>query len=259
MAKLSIVTLTFNNFTELEATFHSLEKINNLDFEWVVIDGGSCLKTERFMHKQSSVNQRYLKESDDGIYDAFNKGVKNSIGDYIVFLNSGDLLTDLDYFKEAIDFLDNSTDLKFCHSNIIFKDNLAGDIELKHKKRPLGAGMPFFHQTLIVHRSVFNKIGLFDTSFRIAGDYDWVVRMLSHNIEGIHIKRPTVLMDGVGVSSTNESKSIKECYISLKRNRALSFSNSLGIAKRFLSFKMRKMLILLGLWKLVVLIKKLKN
>jgi len=258
MNMLSIISLTFKNFEELKATYDSIYNLKDINFEWVVIDGGFCEKTAAFVQSISDLKVTYIREKDEGIYDAFNKGVKNSEGDYVVYLNSGDVLIDQQYLSDAINLLSSDPDVSFCHSNIIFHDEIAGKLKFKHKERSLAAGMPFYHQTLIVKKTVFETIGFFDTSFRIAGDYDWVMRMLKSDHKGHHFDCESVLMDGRGVSSTHELKSIQECKRSLKSNEMLSFSNFIHINTRLTKYLLRKIAMMLGFQFLLMLFKKIK-
>ena len=78
---ISIVTITFNNFSELEATLKSLEPAkSSKEIQSVVINGGSCQKTTNFLN---SFSGKYLTEVDNGISDAFNKGILEADGEYI--------------------------------------------------------------------------------------------------------------------------------------------------------------------------------
>ncbi|HBR4018224.1 TPA: glycosyltransferase, partial [Klebsiella pneumoniae] len=96
MTKLSIITVAYNNRAGIEQTFNSLDYIDDKDMpsiEWVVIDGGSTDGTYDYLCTlKSKIAIKYLSEKDQGIYDAMNKGILMSSGDYALFLNSGDTL-----------------------------------------------------------------------------------------------------------------------------------------------------------------------
>ena len=101
---LSVVTLTFNNYHELIKTINSLKGIDSV--ESVIVNGGSCIETKEFLEKNSQYTS--ISESDNGISDAFNKGIKLSSGKYITFLNSGDIVIDRGYYQFAINYLSNN-------------------------------------------------------------------------------------------------------------------------------------------------------
>ena len=89
---LSIVTITFNNYIELLKTVHSVNDIKNC--EHIIINGGRCQKTLNFLKNYCG---KSFSEPDQGISDAFNKGIKNSKGNAVMMLNSGDVLLDRSY------------------------------------------------------------------------------------------------------------------------------------------------------------------
>jgi glycosyltransferase involved in cell wall biosynthesis len=250
--KLSVVTLTFNNYDELLETLSSFKDFENS--ESIVINGGSCPETEKYLRQN---NIKHLSEKDDGIYDGFNKGVKLSSGEYILFLNSGDLLIEPKYWQDSIDFLNKNIQYDFTFSNIIFKDEIAGELKFKYIDKNLGRGMPYFHQTLIVRKKVFDEIGLF-RKFSIAMDYDFVVRMLKSGKKGKYFDYFSVAMDGQGVSATKEWDSIKQTFTSLKDNHYITVANLLGLSKRVFWYLNRRIITFLFGKKLLTLLKKLK-
>lgn len=245
---LSIIIITFNNFNELINTINSCLHISST--ELIVINGGKCKQTSKFLNDSNISNLKYISEPDRGISDAFNKGVRTSTGDFITFLNSGDILVDPFYYSKAIEILSNPK-YDYIHSNIIFSDSIAGDIILTPHNRNIGFGMPVFHQTLIVNRKIFNEVGLFNLNFKIAMDYDFVVRMFKAKYVGYYLNRPTVKMDGKGISSTSESKSIRECYKSLKINHELNAISLYNLSMRYLRFLARSLLMKMKLGKII--------
>lgn len=253
--KISIIIITFNNYSELISTIQSCSNIPNS--ELVVINGGHCLQTKDLLSESSFFS---ISEPDFGISDAFNKGIKYSTGDYLIFLNSGDLLLDREYYERSMLFLENSHQYSFVHSDIIFNDIIASKIHMVPKRCSLGSGMPYFHQTMVMKRKIFDTIGNFNLSFKIAMDYDFVVRMNKKRMIGFYdSKSPTVLMDGTGISASNEKLSIFECLTSLRLNDSLSFLNTILITKRYLFYTARNFLKRLNLIGLLIFIKKIKN
>ena len=126
MSKLLVVTITRNNYDELVKTVNSLALLPK--YHLVVINGGECVQTRQFL---KSSNIEHISESDDGIADAFNKGVrlflKNS-ADYVIFINSGDIVINASYAIKAVDFLEKNKKFDFSYGDVIFRDRLVGDI-----------------------------------------------------------------------------------------------------------------------------------
>ena len=98
---ISVVTITYNNFDELQETIQSLD--GSSFEELVVINGGSCSKTKSYLEKLSleGIKTKIVSESDNGIADAFNKGVVRASEELIIFLNSGDLIGNKNYFSDV--------------------------------------------------------------------------------------------------------------------------------------------------------------
>ena len=212
---LSVITITFNNFTELQETLDSIPQKN---IESVVINGGECNKTLQYL--KSNLSIRSLSEKDQGISDAFNKGFWLSTGEYVTFLNSGDRLIDSEYYSDAISYLDSNPNVNFVYADICFIDQFASSIHVK-SNMPLPY-MPFLHPTLIVRRETMLKIGLFDLNFRIAMDLDFVYRLIKSGSKGYYLQRRVVEMDGGGVSSTNFLKTYKENFKVIVKNDDLN-------------------------------------
>lgn len=213
----SVVTVTFNNYEELLLTLKSLEKASR--FESVIINGGNCEKTKTFMI------ERHLKgvsEPDEGISDAFNKGIRYSECAYVAFLNSGDELLDGQYYANAVEVFSNQPDISFIYADILFNHREHGTLTVKPNSNK--GKTPFPHPSLIVRKSVFEKIGGFDKKLKIAMDYDFMQRLIKAGYKGHYYQdSPVVLMDGSGISSNQGIKGITEREIVLKRYSQMTF------------------------------------
>ncbi|MBE0539753.1 MAG: glycosyltransferase [Ignavibacterium sp.] len=235
---ISIITITYNNYDELVKTINSIPKSDIV--ESIVINGGRCNKTLEFLRNYSG---KSISEKDEGIADAFNKGIKISSGDCIMFLNSGDVLLSPGYLQKANSLLDENTNVAFVHSNIIFCDQLGTELFIKPQMKNAGRGMPYHHQTMIVRKMVFNEIGFFKKQLKYAMDFDFVVRMEKKNLIGHYINEEAVVkMDGAGISVSREIDSIKECYTILKSEKYFNFKNMVGYSIRYSFYIIRKLL-----------------
>lgn len=212
---LSVITITFNNFTELLQTLDSIQQDK---IESVVINGSNCEKTIQFLRSNHQI--RSLSEKDKGISDAFNKGIKLSSGEFITFLNSGDKLIDPAYYADALSYLEVNPGVDFVYADIRFIDQFASAIHVKSNK-PL-PHMPYLHPTLIVRRETMLKIGPFDLDLKIAMDLDLVYRLIKSGAKGHYIPRMVVEMDGSGVSSKNFTRAYLEVMKVALKNRDFS-------------------------------------
>ena len=265
---LSIVTITLNNFEELLNTVESVGDIDGC--EHIIINGGKCPRTLWFLQGFSG---KSISEPDQGIADAFNKGVQYSNGEAIIMLNSGDTLIDRTYPSRASQILDQYPDIDFVHADLIFEDKLIGPyvmqpLRLMNSLYPnIGRGMPYRHQSMVVRKKVYDRVGLFDMEY-ICCDYDWVCRweMGLKNSKGKAYYlpgNPVIIMDGGGISSTNESKLILEAFqIISHHNKNIVFlkkvTTYLALFKRLFLYSCRFIIQRSGFVHVLVKIKRLK-
>ena len=185
---ISVITVTYNNYDDLHRTLHSLKNVDGI--ESVVVNGGDCNKTKKLLSNYDGIA---ISEPDTGISDAFNKGVTHATGENVMFLNSGDVLLSPDYLKEAEKTLSFNPEISFVHSDSLFEDRISGIIYMEplksafFSKAPLGRGMPYNHLTMVIRKSVFDKIGLFKLHYKITMDFEWVCRLQNNKFNGHYI------------------------------------------------------------------------
>lgn len=256
---ISIITVTYNNYEDLLLTVNSVKNI--LDSEHIIINGGSCKKTAKFLHDFIGLS---VSENDQGISDAFNKGIKLSNGSAIMFLNSGDILIDKTYPKRALEILEKNLEIDFVHADEIYNDNLIGS----YLKKPLrtnkqyqpriGRGMPYRHQTMVIRKTLFKKIGLFNLKL-ITMDYEWICRWeltsgIAYYLEG----KPVVQMDGSGVSAKKEWRVVFEAIKIIRTHFPKDILTNISLFKRIIFFLGREFLKLFKLNNFLVTFKRLK-
>ena len=175
---------------------------------------------------------------------------------FLKFLNSGDILADTLYYKDATDILSHEDDIDFIYADIVFKDSLAGHIILKSNgKLP---NMPFLHPTLIVRRRVFDKIGKFNLKYKSAMDLDFVYRMLNAKFKGKYIPRIVVEMDGEGISSQKHWINYKEKFSIVCDNKDFDLLTWIVLIKLFLVLVVKTVLSAVGQVGLLKAYKRLK-
>jgi len=235
---ISVITVTYNNYDDLHRTLHSLKNVDGI--ESVVVNGGDCNKTKKLLSNYDGIA---ISEPDKGISDAFNKGVTHATGENVMFLNSGDVLLSPDYLQEAEKIINFNPEVSFVHSDLLFDDRIGGDIRLTalqpffFRTPPLGRGMPYHHQSMVVRKNVFDQTGLFNLHYKISMDFDWVCRLHSHGLSGYYWnEEPVVKMDGGGISALKEHLVIWESLRALKDNELLSAKNLYGISVRTIFF-----------------------
>lgn len=206
MVTFSIITATYNLIqagrreTFLQAV-ESVEAQRHANIEHIVVDGASTdgtLELLQEMHATGRIAQ-LLSEPDSGIYDAMNKGAALATGDYLLFLNSDDYYHWTDGLTRAAEKLGTGAD--FCFSPVRHLDE-GGKVIGTTTPKPyrLLAAMPFNHPGLIVSRAAFSALGGFDTNFKIAGDYDFIIRLYLAGFEGTEMKESFVSFRTGGIS-----------------------------------------------------------
>ncbi len=241
--KISLITISFNNFEELKLTLNSLENVSGI--ESLVINGGSCQNTLKFL---SEGHIKHISEPDMGISDAFNKGAKNSTNDFIAYLNSGDTLTDKNYYKQALKIFKDNPEIDFIYAQIEIDHIKHGKMLVSPNEKLDFTKMPFPHPSLIVKKDVFHRIGDFDLNLKIAMDYDFAVRLINSGSKGYYYRQmPVVLMDGEGVSSHQGILGQKERIYILKKYQRLDWRAFIYHYKLLLKIHTRNILTSLGL------------
>ena len=265
---LSIITITLNNFEELLRTVESVRDLNGC--EHIIINGGECPQTLDFLQGYYG---KSVSEPDQGISDAFNKGIRLSSGDAIIMLNSGDILLDRTYPARASQILDQDPQIDFVHADLIFEDTLIGSyimrpLRTKNVLSPnIGRGMPYRHQSMVVRKEVYGRVGFFNLNY-ICSDFDWISRWelgLKKSYGKAYYSQgdPVIIMDGGGISSTQERKIILEAIkIIRQRNKHISFLEKTrsysALFRRLVLFSVRVFLKKLGFVNILVIIKRIK-
>lgn len=210
--KISIITPTYNSSATIQDTINSVLSQSFLDFEHIIVDGGSKDNTVDIIKESEPLYNGKLKwvsEPDKGIYDAMNKGIKMASGDIVGILNSDD-------------FFSSPEVLSKINENILGLDAIYGDIHYVNpddlskpvryyssagfnvKKMKMGF-MPA-HPSFYCRKEVFDKVGLFDTEFKVAADFEFLLRALYVNgIKTKYIPFDFVTMRTGGASTSGLS------------------------------------------------------
>lgn len=216
--KLSIITITYNCKVLLKNTIESLICQSYKQFEHIVIDGGSSDGTVDVIKENEDHILYWTSEKDKGIYDAMNKGLCAASGEYILFLNAGDLLFDKETLAN-IPFDSNlNADIFYGETMIIDKDGTC--LGLRRKKLPYDLGWKHFKNGMVVcHQSILVKRKLapeYNINYSLSADVDWVTKCLKKSNKTVFTG--TIIskyLEG-GASLDNHSRSLKERFKVMK-------------------------------------------
>ena len=177
MNKISVITVCYNDAENLCKTLASMaSQTARRDIEHIVIDGGSKDETKILLEGNKEID-KWISEADKGLYDAMNKGIAMASGEYLWFMNAGDVFYSDNTVESLIEEL-NQSDIVYGAAVLV--DDQGRDQGLYHKTLPekltwknFIKGMVVCHQALIVKRSM---VEVYSLDFKIASDIDWAIR-----------------------------------------------------------------------------------
>lgn len=208
--KFSIITVCRNSEETIERTIQSVICQTYIDFEYIIVDGKSEDKTLEIIEKYKDKITKIISEPDNGIYDAMNKGLSLATGDYVMFLNSDDVfLHEKVLSLVAEKSYDNKYDILYGDLLFLKKNNgHCNNSKQGHVNYIYLCGGMLYHPTIFAKKTLFDKIGNFDTNYKIIADYDWILRALvQYKATCKHLEfTTTVFSDGEGVSTNIKNR-----------------------------------------------------
>ena len=239
--KISVVTICLNSETTIENTIKSVINQSHEDVEYVIIDGGSTDNTINLIEKYKEKISIIKSEPDEGIYGAINKGISLASGKIISILHSNDIFYDTETLKNVSKFFEKNTDLKILLGDVVFKKSFNEKKITRYypsnffKPWMLRFGFSPPHPTSFITRQTYDNVGLYDVSFKIAGDFEFFIRcFLKKKISYEITNQCYVIMSIGGLSGKNLMsyyRSTLEILKSLKKNKI--YSNIFFILLRF--------------------------
>ena len=240
MLKVSIVTATYNS---AESILGALESLNEQDFEnleVIVVDGLSTDKTIDIVKSRLHREVRIISESDNGIYDALNKGIGRAKGDVIGFLHSDDVFAFSGVITEVMKVFEE-TGCDAVYGDIGLYSQIDDAVPVRYWKscdfkfRLLALGWMPPHTSLFVKKAIYDSIGGFNESYKISADYDFILRFF--NTKGYcfsYLPKMLVKMK-VGGASTKNLKSLV-----IKTNEDLRVLRDNNIKTPFITLLLKK-------------------
>jgi glycosyltransferase len=225
--KITIITVVFNRVDSIAQAVASLQAQTHPDIEHVVIDGASTDGTLDILRACLDEGAVLVSEPDKGIYDALNKGLARATGEVIGLMHSDDLFADPNVLADVAKAIaDPAVDAVYGNLEYVAKSDTSRVIRYwrsgEFDPKKLGWGWMPPHPTLFLRRGVIERWGGFDTEFRIAADYDAILRYFSKGkIRAAYIPRVLVKMRLGGESNRSLARiwlKSREDYQALRRN-----------------------------------------
>ncbi|UAX03698.1 glycosyltransferase family 2 protein [Proteus terrae] len=214
--KVSIITATYNSSETIIDTLKSLEQQSYPNIEYIIVDGASKDNTLEVVRDNCSRVSTILSEPDKGIYDALNKGIQAATGDVIGFLHSDDLFAYPDAVADIVATLEkNQSQAAYADLAYVSKEDTDKMVRLWNsgayqRNKMLSGWMPP-HPTFYMKRDLYLSLGQFDLGFKIAADYDSLLRYLwSNKVSMSYLPKVLIKMRVGGASNRSLSNIYKK-------------------------------------------------
>ncbi len=211
--RISVVTIVYNDAAHIERTLKSVIGQSAKDrIDYIVVDGMSTDGTSEIIQRYEQSLSKYIREADQGIYDAMNKGLRAATGDYVIFMNSGDCFSETDVVERIIGCAEKTgADIVYGHYRELDDSGCESkDIPCRDSKW-IWYGMVASHQSIFYGRNllVANNI-VFDQTYKIAADYKLTAEAIRYARKVCRVPFCISDFDVSGLSSNNQNAGLKE-------------------------------------------------
>lgn len=222
---ISVVTAVLNRAATVPEALASMQAQRGVRIQHIVIDGGSTDGSLQLLRAQADRIAVLVSEPDEGIYHALNKGLARATGDIIGFLHSDDVYAhDRVLARVAAAFANPAVEAAYGDLDYVTAD--ASRVLRRwrsgaYERRRLARGWMPPHPTFFARRAVYERLGTFDTDFRIAADYDWLLRVLGSGVQPAYIPEVLVKMRWGGASNRSLARLLRksrEDLLALRRH-----------------------------------------
>lgn len=245
--KITVIIAVLNRVDCLERCLNSVFFQTYVNVELIIIDGGSQDGTLEIIKNKSDQIDYWDTREDRGIYHAWNKALRKAKGDWIIFMGSDDWLWSEDSLEKAANYLSKAK-----QDQLIFYGDVIGHTSNAKKVGPLTApwsyrkyldnGMLFSHQGAFHSSIIFSKYGVFDENYKIAGDYELLLRVVK-DVSPVYMKDVVVsgmALTGISHQDNNSLLMYKE-YVHAQKKNGLKAPN-LGLRFCLVKSKIKNML-----------------
>ena len=223
LPKITVITASYNSEKTISDTIESVLNQKYPNIEYLIIDGNSSDNTISIIKQYENLFEgrlKYISEKDSGIYDAWNKGVKMAQGSWISFVGSDDIMFE-NAFSDFIEFAKANEDVNFISSKTLLVTEDLKPIRVTGTpwSNTMNSYCCIAHVGSLHHKTLFDKKGLFDSNFKIAGDYDFLLRCKDIIKPGFVDMVSAHVRDG-GISGRQISRVARETVMAKKNNKS---------------------------------------
>lgn len=215
--KISIIIAVRNAENTIERCINSVLCQNNKNTEIIIIDGQSTDGTLDIVKKYKEKIDILVSEKDNGVYDAMNKGIHNASGDVLAFLNSDDWYCE-NVLERVEGIFKNNNGIKMVYGDVLLENELATSKRVADDNF-LSTLLNFniCHQCVFTKKEVFENIGMFNTEYQYAAEYDWMLRLVLSGVNTYHDNKFYVHYSTGGMSEQHTEEHSIEAWDSSKR------------------------------------------
>jgi glycosyltransferase involved in cell wall biosynthesis len=217
--KISIITICKNSSKTIVNTIESILSQKSDDVEYIVVDGASTDNTINVVHGFNDAIDTFVSEPDDGISEAFNKGISLAKGEVVGLINSDDSLLP-DTIQKVVDYFEEHSDVQVLHGDIL----LYKGARFVKRVKPAGRWwypwrlVLFNHPATFVRKSVYDKYGIFSLNFKIAMDVEIYLRWIKSDVKIRYLEEPLVVMHYGGLSDSQPFEGYRESRIAFLKH-----------------------------------------
>lgn len=238
---ISVIVPVLNSAPTLSQCIHSVTSQTYADKELIVLDGGSTDGSMAIIKANAGGIAHWSSEPDLGIFDAFNKGIRRATGQWLYFFGADDFFASPEVLDKVAGYLKSAhADTRIAYGQVSLLGDAGEVLRLlgepwQSARRKFRAYMPISHQGVFHHRSLFDRRGTFDTSYRFAGDYDLLLGEIQEN-EALFIPDTIIAMHRSGGASGKAENEIRVLWELRKAQRKHGITiPPLGWATRLLA------------------------
>lgn len=236
--KVSLITAVHNGEATLERCLNSVAAQTHPNIELIVVDALSSDRTPKIVEQFGKYISKYIREADEGISDAWNKGLSHASGQIVAFLNADDYY-DKHAVRAVVEAMSAQPGPAISYGVAQMIDDtgyVLSTVTGRFEARRIWRHMGFMHTTCFATKSCFDTLGGFDTSIRIAGDTDWLIRAHKAGISMSFAGNVTFMQVG-GISQMNRMEAFSEYADSLIAHGATSLPKPLLLGVKALTLK----------------------
>jgi len=209
--KISVITVCLNSVKTIERAIRSVQNQQYDDLEYIIIDGGSTDGTVEVIKQYEEFVSYWISEKDEGLYDAMNKGIAKATGEIIAFLNSDDWYEKNVLVKVSSYYEKYNPMILTGRVNILQKGKWEKYVNIwENDKENIRMAMIYQQPATFTHREIFDRLGGFNTSYKIGGDFEWMLRVYDAGTEIMFVEDVFTNFSPMGISSRKADQTVRE-------------------------------------------------